>query len=329
MSTTIDENLKEKEKVLALYRKLVLGRFAEEAIRREYPKDQIKTAVHLGVGQEAIPVGVAHVLPKGSRMFGTYRNHVLFLALTEDTDSFFAELYGKATAPSKGKSGGMHICAPEKGLMATSAVVGTPIPLAVGAALANEYQDSRDYTAVFFGDGAVEEGVFWESFNFACLHHLRIFFVCEDNELAIHTFKEEREGFRSILEVVKGFDCYTASGNGSDLRSVISSARGLLTRMEEEPKPAFLRLSYFRFLEHVGPAEDFSAGYRRKPTPEELERFDPVLSFQRDLLQNGCTQEELDLVRAGVAEKIAQSLKRAQEAPFPEPAELYKDVVAS
>ena len=141
-----------KDEALSLYRKLILARRAEEKIREEYFNDDMKTPVHLGIGQEAIPVGVCHCLAAGTKTFGTYRNHALYLAITGDTDGFFAELYGKATGPAKGKAGSMHLSAPELGLMATSAVVGSTIPLAVGAALANTYCKSGDLVAVFFGD---------------------------------------------------------------------------------------------------------------------------------------------------------------------------------
>lgn len=317
-----------KREALALYRKLLLARRAEEKIREEYFKDEIKTPVHLGVGGEAIAVGVCHCLPAGTKAFGSYRNHTLYLALTDDTDGFFAELYGKATGPGKGKAGSMHLSAPERGLMATSAVVGTPIPLAVGAALANAYRQSSDTVAVFFGDGAVEEGVFWESLNFACLRHLPVLFVCEDNGLAIHTPAEERRGFLSIVGAVRGFDCHAASGNGTSLRTVITLTRRLLGRMAAVPKPGFLHLTYFRFLEHVGPREDFDVGYRRRPMPAEARRLDPVLRFEQELLQDGCSPRELARIRAVVDERIAASVEKVRSAPFPAPSELYTDVLA-
>ena len=152
---------------IALYRKLLLVRQVEEAIRTHYASDDMKTPVHLGIGGEAISVGVCHCLPAKASTFGTYRNHALYLAVTDDTDGFFAELFGKESGPGKGKAGSMHLCRPDCGLMATSAVVATTIPLAVGAALANAYRKDSTPVAVFFGDGAVEEGVFWESVNFA------------------------------------------------------------------------------------------------------------------------------------------------------------------
>lgn len=311
---------------LRLYRTLLLARRVEERVRQEYPTDEIKTPVHLSIGQEAIPVGVCHALPETTKCFGTYRNHALYLAITQDTDGFFAELYGKATGLSKGKAGSMHLCAPECGLVTTSAVVGTTIPLAVGAALANAYRTSSDLVVSFFGDGAVEEGVFWESLNFACLRQLRILFVCEDNGLAIHTPSSQRQGFRSIPEALQGFRCHRMSGDGSDLMGVIHSTQQMLQLMKEHPQPGFLHFTYFRFLEHVGPQEDFGAGYRRRPTPEEIEQLDPVRRFENFLYQNNCFASELATIRKAVDEQIEQSVRAAQAAAFAPPSELWTDV---
>lgn len=313
---------------LALYRTLLLVRLAEEAIRREYAKDEMKTPVHLGLGQEAIAVGVCRRLPPKTATFGTYRNHALYLAVTQETDRFFAELYGKATGVGKGKAGSMHLAAPEHGLLATSAVVGTTIPLAVGAALARQVRGEEGLVAAFFGDGAVEEGVFWESLNFACLRGLRILFVCEDNGLAIHTPASARQGFRSIPDALQGFKAHVLSGDGSDLSDVVAKADEMLARMAWDPKPGVLHLSYFRLLEHVGPKEDFDAGYRQRPTSEELERLDPVIRYERLLRRHGCTDEALAAVRVSVQDQIDRSVSRAREAPFPPPSELQQDVWA-
>ena len=314
---------------LLWYRRLLLVRRAEETIRAEYAKDEMKTPVHLGVGQEAIAVGVCAVLPSGTKTFGTYRNHALYLAVTQDTDGFFAELYGKATGPGKGKAGSMHLSAPDHGLLATSAVVATTIPLAVGAALANAYRGSSDAAVAFFGDGAMEEGVFWESLNFACLRRLRVLLVCEDNGLAIHTPASQRQGFRSIPEALQGFTCHVMSADGSDLVGVMEASQRMLKRMADEPAPGFLHLPYFRFLEHVGPREDFNTGYRRQPTAEELERLDPVARFERTLSEQGVSVSELAAIRTSVDDQIQESVRRAQQAPFAPAAELATDVLTS
>ena len=199
---------------------------------------------------------------------------------------------------------------------------------AVGVALANAYRQSKDLVAVFFGDGALEEGSFWESLNFACLRRLRTLFVCEDNGLAIHTPASERQGFRSLEQAVGSFHCHVAGGNGSNLEEVIRLTRHVLDRMLDQPKPGFLHLSYYRFLEHVGPREDFDAGYRRRPTPEESAQSDPVLHFEHSARQCGVSAEELMAVRMAVDEQINRSVQGAQNAPFPPPSELHTDLFA-
>ncbi len=150
-----------------IYYKMHLIRECEERIRKEYATDEIKTPVHLGIGAEAISVGIVASMPAGTKYFGTYRNHALYLAVGGSLEEFWGELYGKETGCAKGKAGSMHLSAPSQGLLVTSAVVGTTIPLAVGASLSNKYLGKNDYTVAFFGDGATEEGVFHESLNFA------------------------------------------------------------------------------------------------------------------------------------------------------------------
>ena len=153
---------------LEFYKKLYLIRRAEEKIREHYSEDEMKTPMHMSMGEEAIVVGVLEAAGKKSQAFGTYRSHALYLAKTGESDMFFAEMYGKAAGPAKGKAGSMHIALPDAGVMMTSAVVGTTIPVALGAALANAYLKNKRVVVSFFGDGAVNEGVFWESLNFAC-----------------------------------------------------------------------------------------------------------------------------------------------------------------
>jgi TPP-dependent pyruvate/acetoin dehydrogenase alpha subunit len=316
-----------KAEGLRLYRTLLLVRLAEEAIRVYYHQNEMKTPVHLGIGQEAIPVGVCHCLPKNVRTLGTYRNHALYLALTQETDRFFAELFGKETGLGRGKAGSMHLCAPEHGLLATSAVVGTTIPLAVGVALAQAYRRDSTPVAVFFGDGAVEEGVFWESLNFACLRRLNILFVCEDNGLAIHSAPSDRRGFSSLVQSVESFRCKAISADGSDLPAVIQATRQLRAEMAHHTQPGFLHLTYFRFLEHVGINEDFAAGYRHRPSSEEWIARDPVARFTTHLLALGCLQDELDEIKTGVEAQVDESLNRARAANYPAAEALYEDLL--
>ena len=187
------------------YRVLYKIRRVEEEIATIYPTDRIKSPIHLSIGQEAVAVGVCQALRPNDIVFGTYRGHALYLAKRGDLKKMMAELYGKVTGCSKGKGGSMHLVDVEHGFMGTSAVVGTTIPNAVGYAYAIKQQHRNSIVASFFGDGATEEGVFYESLNFASLKALPIIFICENNLYAIHTHQLQRQCNPNICDRVRSF----------------------------------------------------------------------------------------------------------------------------
>lgn len=311
---------------LKIYRRIYLIRRCEERIRIEYPKDEMKTPVHLHIGAEAISASVLEALPSSTKLFGTYRNHALYLARTNDTDGFFAELYGRETGCAQGKAGSMHLAAPGQGLMLTSAVVATTIPVAVGAALAAQYQGQDFLTAVFFGDGALEEGAFWESLNFACLRKLKILFVCEDNDLAIHTHGRDRRGFKSIRQAVEGFVCRFADAKGYEPQAVYETAVRLSQEMQAGDGPAFMHCRYLRYLEHVGIQEDFQAGYRENPTEAERHQQDPLAHVQAWALSQNISQAQLNQIHEEIERQIDQSIQKARLAPLPDTGRLFEGI---
>lgn len=313
---------------LDIYRKLSLIRQAQEAIIREYHKDEIKTPVHLGIGLEGISVGVAHLLPRNTKSFGQLRNHGQYLAITGETDKFFGELYGKTTGMGGGKAGSMHLASMEHGLMSTSGIVASTIPLAVGAGFAAKYRGTNDMSVAMFGDAAIEEGEFWESLNFACLHRLRVLFVCEENDIAIHTSGSDRRGFKSIPESVSGFDCYVNEADGTDVRVVLDVVEQTINAMMENPKPAFLSFKWFRFLEHVGPNTDFHIGYRPRPSDAELQNVDPVYKYEKFLASQEIAEAKLQSVQKDVANQIQNSMEKAQDASYPGQKDLLEGVFA-
>ncbi len=186
-----------------LYKSLLRIRRLEEEIARIYPTDQIKSPVHLSIGQEAVSVGVCEALTPPDVVFGTYRGHALYLAKGGDLRRLVAELFGKVTGCARGKGGSMHLIDKAAGVMGTSAVVGTTIANAVGYAYARKYRREGAIVASFFGDGASEEGVFAESLNFAALKRLPILFVCENNQYAIHTHQSRRQYLPALCERVR------------------------------------------------------------------------------------------------------------------------------
>ncbi len=313
---------------LQLYKKMYLARKTEEKICEHYHENEMKTPVHLSVGEEAIAAGVCHALRPSDQLFGTYRSHGIYLARTEETDEFFAELYGKKAGLAKGKAGSMHLSAPEVGFLGTSAIVGSIIPVAVGAAFANKRKGNGKIVAVVFGDGAIDEGVFWESLNVSCLMKLPILFVCEDNDLAVHTHKAFRHGYSSITNIVTQFDCNVLKSETTDVEVVYKLTSEAIKLIEENQKPCFLYLEYYRYLEHVGINEDFHCEYRSKEEFEEWYKVDPVNLQRKKILKLGLGEEGLLEIETTIDQQVENSIKQARKAPFPDRDELYKDVYA-
>ena len=309
-----------------LYRMLYLARTAEEYIIKHYPDDGMKTPMHMSMGQEAIPVGVCHALGQENQIWTSYRTHAAFLAKTGDTDKFFAEMYGKATGTAGGKAGSMHLSDPEKGHMTASAIVASVLPPAVGLAFANKRAGNGRISCVFFGDGALDEGSFWESLNVASLMRLPVLFVCEDNGLAVHTPAEARQGYRSITEQVNGFHCTVLQDDTTDVERVYDLTKEAMDTINTTGGPVFLYLKCYRYLEHVGIAEDFDAGYRSKSEYDEWLKRDCVLLQRERLIEQGLSEEDIQQMESHTEEGIRNSIKLAQDAPFPQPHDLYKGV---
>lgn len=311
---------------LELYEKLYLIRKAETEIRKHYFEDEMKTPMHMSMGGEAISVGVCQALKAEDQVFGTYRSHALYLAKTGETDKFFAEMYGRATGGAKGKAGSMHLSAPEKGLLGVSAIVASNIPVAVGAAFANKRKGNGKLVAVFFGDGAIDEGDFWESLNIACLMKLPILFVCEDNGLAMHTSRLARHGYESIANIVSKFNCYVFEKATTDAEIIYELTRKAIRLIKTKNMPCFLHLKYYRYLEHVGVNEDFDANYRPREEFEKWYKKDPIKLQRRKLLESGIKEAALIKIEKKIDVQIKDSIKLAKKAPFAEKSEIYKDV---
>jgi TPP-dependent pyruvate/acetoin dehydrogenase alpha subunit len=313
---------------IELYKKVYLIRFTEEKIRAHYNEDEMKTPVHLYIGGEAIASGVCEAIGKDGKAFSTYRSHGVYLAKTGETDKFFAEMFGKETGIAKGKAGSMHMSSPEHGFMGASAVVGTNIPTAVGAAFANVYRGKNDIVATFFGDGATDEGVFWESLNLACLLKLPVLFVCEDNGLAIHTTTLHRHGYDSINDIISKYRIYTAETDTTDPEIIYKTTLEAIDHIYKEKVPAFLHFHYYRYYEHVGINHDFTAGYRSEDEFQEWLKVDPVIVQRKNLIKSGFSEEYIKDLEDGINDKINKSFEKAKKDSYPEEEELYRNLYA-
>lgn len=311
-----------KAELVRFYSSLYRIRRVEEEIARIYPTDKIKSPVHLSIGQEAISVGVCEALLHQDVVFGTYRGHALYLAKGGNLAKMIAELYGKATGCSGGKGGSMHLVDVEAGVMGTSAIVCTTIPQAVGYAFAQKYLKSKKVTVCFFGDGAVEEGAFHESLNFAALKKLPIIFICENNGLAIHSSQRNRQGFPSIYHLARAYSIPSEKIPDNDIFTIYKKVKKAADDIRQRhPGPRFFECMTHRWREHVGPNEDFDAGYRLRKDTDKWIKNDPLKKLA-NLLDSTSRQQIEDKIEA----EIKEAFRFAEVSAFPKPEELYTDV---
>ena len=304
---------------VSAYRSMYMIRSAEEEVARIYPSDKIKSPVHLSIGQEIISVAVCQALNPKDVVFGTYRSHALYLAKTGDLEGFFAELYGKVTGCCKGRGGSMHLALPSKGMMGTSAIVATTIPLAVGYAYAEKLRGADTTVVVFLGDGATEEGVFHESLNFAALKSLPVIFVCENNQYAIHTHQAARQSRADICSIARSHGVGSVRLANSGFDEIYKTVDEIKVEISNGCiRPHLIECLTSRWREHVGPGEDFSLGFRDEDEIKVWRENDQMLYL--------CGRLPVELsskIRAEVDSAVASAIKFAEDSLYPHVSSLF------
>ena len=311
------------DKLENLYRKLFLIRKSEDVIAENYHNNEMKTPMHMSKGAEAISAGVCEAINDADQVFGTYRSHALYLTKTNDLKGFFAEMLGKKTGCCEGKAGSMHLCNMEKGYISSSAIVCSNVPVAVGAAFANKMKDNGKKVIVFFGDGAMEEGNFWESINMASLWSLPILFICEDNNLAVNTPSEMRRGYKSINKIMDEFNFINDSGLGFDAQHVYNLTSIVLKKMDKLERPGFIRFEYYRQLEHVGIYSDSHEEYRRIDNKRFYSDIDPIADIKTKLSIHNVNVSDME---EEITKSIYAAFENSKKSEFAPISDLYKDV---
>jgi TPP-dependent pyruvate/acetoin dehydrogenase alpha subunit len=299
-----------------LFYKALRIRLVEERVIELYPSDKIQSPVHLSIGQEAVAVGACHSLRPTDLLFGTYRGHAFYLAKGGSLRQMFAELYGKVTGCGEGKAGSMHLAAPEVGLMGSSALVGTTIPHAVGAALAAKRLGKDQVIVTAFGDGATDEGVYHESLNFAALHRLPVIFLFENNGFAVHSRISARHSFETIEHARSYGLPVTYLPDGHDFMKVQEVFSGIVADVRQSRSPHFIEILTYRYREHVGPGEDYDAGYRSREELDSWKAKDPLI----------LKQELVAKYSPVILREIDNAVEFAETSPWPGREHLLSDV---
>lgn len=310
-----------------LYETMLKIRRFEEVVAELLFKGEIRCPTHLYIGEEAIAAGVCTNLEKEDYIFSNHRSHGHYIAKTGDIKLLMAELYGKRTGCSEGRGGSMHLVAPDYGFMGSSAIVGGNLPLAVGTALASKISNNTKVTAVFFGDGATDEGVFHEALNFASLYKLPVLFVCENNFFSTHLPLQLRQPSINLYKRAEEYGIWSKRLFGNDVIGIYKTSSYLVKKMRSGGGPAFIECVTFRWRAHVGPWEDIDLGFRKKELVEKWKRRCPLKIFEEFLVIKGFLSEsERENLYKKTDEEIEKALLFAKESPYPEDCEFQRNV---
>ena len=313
-----------KETYLEWYKSMLLMRKFEEKAGQLYGQQKIRGFCHLYIGQEAVVAGTVSATRPEDTFITSYRDHAQALAKGVSANACMAELYGKATGCSKGKGGSMHFFSKEHGMMGGHGIVGGQIPLGAGLAFAEKYKGTDNVNVCFMGDGAVRQGALNETCNMAMLWKLPVIFVCENNGYAMGTSVQRTTNMMDIYKIGLGFDMPCAPVDGMDPVAVHNAMDEAVQRARAGEGPTFLEIRTYRYKGH---SMSDPAKYRTKEELEEYKGRDPLMTIKAAILENQYADEAwFKDVEAEVKKVVEDSVKFAEESPYPSVDELYKDI---
>ncbi len=304
---------------------LLMRRF-EEKVGQLYGMQKIRGFCHLYIGQEAIAAGCMTATTPDDIFITAYRDHGLAIAKGVTPKACMAELYGKATGCSKGKGGSMHFFGVKERFFGGHGIVGAQIGTGAGLAFAEQYKNTDNVVLCFFGDGAARQGILHETFNMAMLWKLPVIFICENNNYAMGTSVARTS---NVLDIYKLADAYDMPGdrvdgmNPEDVHDGVSRA---VKRAREKGGPTLLEIKTYRYKGH---SMSDPAKYRTKEETEEYKLKDPVETlFTKLKIEYNVSDADFNVINERVKTAVEESVKFAEESPWPDISEVYKDVYA-
>tara|TARA_Y100001968_G_C19438182_1_gene761013 strand:+ start:2049 stop:3050 length:1002 start_codon:yes stop_codon:yes gene_type:complete len=307
-------------------------RTVEEKIVEEYPKNQIRCPTHLSIGQEAVPAALAGCITNQDFAVSTHRGHAHYLAKGADLERMICEIYGKASGCSQGKGGSMHLIDVSAGFMGTSAIVGNSIPIGVGLGLAIELKNQTNISCIYLGDGAIEEGVFYESLNFSVVRNLPILFICENNLYSVYSPLDVRQPKgRSIHSLASAIGSKSAFCDGNDVVDSYLLLKKVVSEIRSGSGPWFVEFPTYRWREHCGYQFDNDIGYRTEAEYQEWKSRDPIELFfgHSKKLFPTTSKEYWSNIDIGITNEVDLAFQKAKSQPFPAPEEAYDSVYAN
>jgi TPP-dependent pyruvate/acetoin dehydrogenase alpha subunit len=316
---------KQDQEIKKLFYSMLRIRKVEEAIAKRYQEQKMRCPVHLCVGQEAIAVGMGAALAKDDVVFSSHRAHAHYLAKGGDLNRMMAELHCRAAGCCGGRGGSMHLIDLDAGFWGSTPIVGSTVPVAMGAAWAAQMQKLNRVVACFIGDGCFEEGVVHESLNFAALKNLSLIFICENNDFSVYTKLKDRQPNRSIHSIAKAHGWNVFSGDGNNIEEVVRRSEEAVYAARQNKGPQFLEFKTYRWLEHCGPNDDDHLQYRSRSEIDEGKNGCPIKRLEEKLsAKDLLSKTDLDQMNKTIDLEVEASFEYALSSPFPDPETLFE-----
>ncbi|HEY4110163.1 pyruvate dehydrogenase (acetyl-transferring) E1 component subunit alpha [Puia sp.] len=314
-----------KETYLYWYELMQLIRQFELMAEEKYKMEgKIRGFFHAYIGQEAIAAGCMTATKPDDPFITAYRDHGLALSKGVSANACMAELYGKATGAAKGKGGSMHFFGVDVKFFGGHGIVGAQIGTGAGLAFAERYKGTDNVALTFFGDGAARQGMLHETFNLAMLWKLPVIFVCENNNYAMGTSVERTSNVVDIYKLADAYEMPADSIDGMSPEAVHEAVARAVKRARQGDGPTLLEIKTYRYKGH---SISDPQKYRTKEEVDEYKQRDPVLAVLDTIMtKKYATQEEIDAINKRVNDTVAESVKFAEESPWPDDSEVYKDV---
>ncbi|MBI4093470.1 thiamine pyrophosphate-dependent dehydrogenase E1 component subunit alpha [Candidatus Kaiserbacteria bacterium] len=321
----VSKNSEEKKEILNAYRRMLSIRVAQEELVKMYMDKKIFSMVHFYIGQEAVAVGVCSALKKGDKVMGNHRSHGHYLAQGGSFRKMACELLGRANGSARGKGGSMHMIAKEVNFVGSTPLLGSVVPLSAGVAFEQKYNKRGTITAAFYGDGASEEGVVYETYNLAALYKLPLLLVIENNLFSINSYIKNRRSQRyDVQKVAEGLGIRFERADGNDYHDVHEKAKALVDSIRKTHEPAVLECMTYRHMAHSTPLME--EGYRNEDTAGKRQETDSLKKLRSELLGDGVSEKRLSAIEEAIRASVRKDIAFAERSPFPKKQELYTDM---
>lgn len=313
-----------------IIKRMIKIRVVEEMIADKYSEKEMRCPLHLSIGQEAVPSVISEYMDNEDLVVSTHRSHAHYIAKGGDIEKMIFEIHGKEEGCSMGRGGSMHLTDQKVGFICSTAIVGNTIPIGVGLAFKKKIDAKKNFVCIYLGDGAVEEGVFYESVNFAAIHKLPCLFICENNLYSVYTgLKDRQPEGRKIYEMVAAMGLKSTICDGNNVEAIDHQIKQVIKKLKQNPceGPFFIEFMTYRWREHCGPNFDDELGYRDQDITKSWLERDPIkIALESTRENNYYKHFNLDSYSEYCRSMIEDIFAKVKAKKFPDDHTLLKNV---